>query len=111
MGAPILQLGCTTQCPQGGTTNAVPAKARVKVGGNYALPVTDTYIVAGCPFILPGPKPSPCLTMQWQAEAQRVRVTGKPVLLQTGVGLRKSPEGLVRGTAIISGVQTQVTGA
>ena len=110
MGAAILQLGCTIKCPHGGTASAVNSNTRVKVDGNYALVVTDTFTIAGCPFNLPGPKPSPCLTIQWSAEAKKVKVMGKPVLLQSSVGMCKSAEQVVQGTAIVSGAQTRVKG-
>lgn len=109
MGAPILQLGCTIQCPHGGMASVINTNTRVKVGGNYALLATDTYTIAGCPFTM-GTSPHPCVTIQWTAPAQRVKVNGKPVLLQTSVGLCKAADGLVQGTALISGVQTRVKG-
>jgi hypothetical protein len=110
MGAPILQLGCTIQCPHGGTASVINTNLRVKVGGGYALLAPDTYLIAGCPFFL-GPSPHPCLTIQWMAPAQRVRVIGQPVLLQTSIGLCKAADGLVQGVALISGVQMSVKGS
>ena len=109
MGAPVLQLGCTIQCPHGGMASVVSTNTRVKVGGNYALLSTDTYTVAGCPFTV-GPKVQPCVTVQWQAEAKRVKVSGTPVLLQSSVGLCKSAEQVVQGVAMVTGVQTRVKG-
>src|SRR6266576_527437 len=108
MGVSILQLGCTIKCPHGGTAAVVNTNTRMKVAGNYALLSTDTYTIAACPFTLPGPKSSPCLTVQWQSEAKKVKVTKKPVLLQTSVGLCKSAELVVQGIAIITGAQTRV---
>lgn len=110
MGAAILQLGVTIQCPHGGTGNVVNTNNRVKVGGGFALLATDTYTVAGCPFTLPVPKPSPCVLIEWQLPAQRVKVGGQPVLLETSIGLCKSPENLIQGTALMTGVQTRVKG-
>jgi hypothetical protein len=110
MAAPILQLGCTIRCPHGGMASVVNTNTRVKVGGNYALLSTDAYTVAGCPFILPGLKPQPCVTIQWQSEAKRVKVAGSPVILQTSVGLCKSAEQVAQGTALVSGVQARVKG-
>lgn len=109
MGAPILQLGCTIQCPHGGMTSVINTNTRVKVGGNYALLSTDTYTIAGCPFMISN-SPHPCVTIQWTAPAQRVKVSGNPVLLQTSVGLCKAADQLLQGTALISGVQTRVKG-
>ena len=109
MGAPILQLGCTIQCPHGGMTSVINTNTRVKVGGNYALLSTDTYTIAGCPLMV-GSSPHPCVTIQWTAPAQRVKVNRNPVLLQTSVGLCKAADQLLQGTALISGVQTRVKG-
>lgn len=109
MGTPILQLGCTIQCPHGGTATVSNTNIRLKVGGNYALLVTDTYTIAGCPFTV-GTSPHPCVTIQWTAHAQRVKVNGNPVLLQTSVGLCKAADQLVQGTALVNGVQTRVKG-
>lgn len=109
MGAPVLQLGCTIRCPHGGMANVANTNTRVKVGSNYALLSTDTYTIAGCPFTV-GTKPQPCVTIQWQSEARRVKVAGRPVLLQTSVGHCKSAEQVVQGTALVTGVQTRVKG-
>lgn len=110
MAAAMLQLGCTIQCPHGGMVNPVTANSRVRAGGAFVLLVSDTFPVAGCPFTLPGPKPSPCVLVQWQLPAQRVTVNGQAVLLETSIGLCKSAEGLVQGTALVSGVQTSAKG-
>ena len=110
MAAAILQLGCTIQCPHGGMVNPVSTNTRVKAGGAAVLLVSDTFPVAGCPFTLPGPKPSPCLTVEWQMPAQRVKVGGQAVLLETSVGMCKSAEGLIQGTALVSGAQTKAKG-
>jgi hypothetical protein len=111
MAAPILQLGCTIRCPHGGTASVNNTNTRVKVDGKYALLSTDAYTVAGCPFTLPGPKPSPCVTIQWQSEANRVKAVGQPVLLQSSTGLCKSAEQVGQGQALVTGVQSRVKGA
>jgi hypothetical protein len=114
MGAFILQYGCTIQCPHGGTAQVINTNMRVKVGGNFALLATDTYLISGCPFQVPipaGTKPQPCVTIQWLNEAQRVKVGGKPVLLQTSTGICKSVEGIPQGSALVTGVQTKVQGS
>lgn len=110
MGANILQLGCSIQCPHGGIATAVASNTRVKVGGSFALLVSDVFTIAGCAFTLPGAVPNPCVTIQWQNEAKKVKVNSTPVLLQSSVGLCKGANQMIQGTAIISGVQTQVSG-
>jgi hypothetical protein len=88
----------------------VTTNTKVKLSGNFALLSTDVMTIAGCAFTLPGPKPSPCVTIQWSGPAQKVKVNGTAVLLQTSVGLCKSPEGAPQGPATVSGVQTKVMG-
>ena len=108
MAVPVLDLSCTIMCPHGGQAAAIPGNTRVTLGGAPALLVTDTFIVAGCPFNVGG-GPSPCLTIQWTAPATRVTV-GSPVLLQSSVGLCLNAAGAPQGTAIVSGGQTRASG-
>lgn len=108
MAAAILQMGCTIQCPHGGQATVVPGNSRVKVDGAFALLPTDVFLVAGCPFTLPGPTPSPCLTIEWQGEATRVTVNGTGPLLETSIGMCKAGTQAVQGPASVSGVQTRV---
>jgi hypothetical protein len=109
MGANILDMGCTIKCPHGGQATVVPRNSRVKVGGNFALLATDTMTIAGCTFNVSG-APVPCVTIQWTAPATRDTVNGTPVLLQTSVGLCLNAASAPQGTAIVSGVQTKVSG-
>ena len=109
MGAFILQMGVTIQCPHGGRGTVANTNTRVKAGGGFALLATDTCTITGCPFTI-GTSPHPCVTIQWQSPAQRVMVTGKPVLLQTSTGLCQAADQAVQGNAIVSGIQTRVKG-
>lgn len=108
MAPAILQMGCTIQCPHGGQATPVPTNTRVKVDGALALLPADTFLIAGCAFTLPGPTPSPCLTIQWSGEATRVKINGTGPLLETSVGLCKAATQAVQGPATISGAQTRV---
>lgn len=110
MGALILDMGCTIQCPHGGQATVIPGNTRVQLGGNLALLETDTMIIGGCPFTLPSGTPMPCLTIQWTAPATRVTVNSTPVLLQSSVGLCLNAAGAPQGTAIVTGPQTKVSG-
>lgn len=110
MGVPILDLGCTIMCPHGGEAAVIPGNTQVQVGGNLALLETDTMIIAGCPFTVPPGTPMPCLTIQWMEPATQVTVNGTPVLLQSSVGLCLNAAQVPQGTAIVSGVQPQVSG-
>lgn len=108
MGAGVLQLGCAIQCPHGGQASVVPTNARVKVDGAVALLPTDGFVIAGCPFTLPSSTPSPCVAIDWSAEATRVTVGGVGPLLETSVGMCKAATQAVQGPATVTGVQTKV---
>jgi hypothetical protein len=109
MAAPILQLGCIIQCPHKGIATVNPINTRVTAGGAYLLLATDSYTIAGCTFIL-GNSPHPCVTIEWQAPAQRVKVNGQPVLLETSLGICKAADQVPQGPAQVSGVQKRVKG-
>ncbi len=107
--AAILQMGCTIQCPHGGTVSVVPSNQKVKLDSMAALLENDTFTIAGCPFMM-GSSPHPCVTIQWVAPATRVKVNGTAVLLESSVGLCKAADQMIQGPAIVSGVQTRVKG-
>jgi hypothetical protein len=108
MGAAILQQGCTIQCPHGGQATVVAGNTKVKVDGAPALLPSDTFTIAGCPFTLPPGTPSPCVTIQWSAEATKAKINGTGPLLDTSVGLCKAATQAVQGPATVSGAQTKV---
>ncbi len=110
MGAPIMQLGCQVQCPHGGMAFPANTNTRVRVGGVPALLASDRWTVVGCVFTI-GPKPAPCTTILWQNPSVRLRVMGRPVLLQTSLGICISEAGGPPVPAIVTGVQTRVLGA
>lgn len=104
MPGPLVVVTATIQCPHGGRAIITPSSPRVRAGAPVAV-LTDTTIVAGCPFMV-GTKPQPCLRVQWTVGAARVRAGGKPVLVQTSTGLCLSAEGIPQGAPII--IQTQM---
>ena len=106
----LLTTSSVVQCPHGIPAQHVPTQVRVKVMGAPVLTVSDVGMVTGCPFTLPPPKPSPCVTVQWLVGASRVRVMGVPVLLQTSQGLCKSPEQAPQGPPIAQAIQPRVKG-
>lgn len=110
MAAPVLQFGCTVQCPHGGLATPVNTNTRVRVGGAFALLADDTWVVAGCPLNVAG-APHPCVTVEWSGAAQQVAVGGRPVLLATSTGLCKAADQAAQGPALVTGVQTRVSGS
>lgn len=96
----------TLMCPHGGTVIGIPANIP-RAAGSPVLVATDTFIIAGCPFTLPGPTPSPCVQVQWVVPDSRVRINGSPTLSQSSVGLCISAAGVPQGTAIVISTQTR----
>jgi hypothetical protein len=105
MSVPILTLSSTLICPHGGSVMLQTSNADMKIQGAPALLLTDIHTVAGCSFTLPGPKPSPCITVRWSVGAMQTKVHGTPVLLQNSVGICYSAEQVPQGPAVILQVQ------
>ena len=110
MPAPICTTASVIQCPHGGQASLLTSDTQLRIEGAFALLETDVHPVAGCPFTLPGPKPSPCLSIRWSAGATQTKVRGVPVLLQTSVGVCYSAEQAPQGVALVTQVQTQAHG-
>lgn len=109
----LMHVGATAQCTHQAAVSIAPAQSRVFVGGRPVATSADQITVAGCPFTVPGPKPQPCVTVRWQLLAGRVRVLGRPPLLQptpgTGPATCLSAEQAPQGPPTVSAVQTKVT--
>ena len=82
------------------------ADTKMKVENSLALLETDVHSVVGCPFTLPGPKPSPCVRIEWTAGAFMCKCDDTKVLIRSSVGKCFSAEGLMQGLAMIA--QTQM---
>jgi hypothetical protein len=63
---PPLTMASTMICPHGGRITAVASSAPTASGGPPRLRASDTFIIAGCPFIMGG-MPSPCMSVQWMS--------------------------------------------
>jgi hypothetical protein len=93
-----------------------PVQTRVLVSGQPVATTANLSTVTGCPFTLPGPKPSPCVRVQWTMPATRLLVMGAPPLLQTlpgpgtGAGQCLSPEQAPQGPPVVIAVQPRVQG-
>ncbi len=111
MSAPLLTAATSMTCPHGGTVMPVPGATRGIIDSPI-LRVNDTFTVAGCPFVLPGPPPvpSPCVTVQWSGPSPRVSHAGAPALTQASVGLCSAATQAPQGPVIIGGGQPRVSG-
>jgi hypothetical protein len=109
MPGPIMHVGALFTCPHMAPATVETVNTRVFVNGLAAATAGDLHTVKGCMFTLPGPKPSPCVVIKWQAPATRVKVNGLPAILATSIGIGTSAEQLPQGPAIVSFVQPRVT--
>ena len=108
---PVLTAASVITCPHAAPVAHTPSQVRVTMSGAPALTLPDVSVITGCLFNIPSlPKPSPCVTIQWTVAATRVFAGGAPVLLQSSVGVCKSPEQAPQGPPIISVVQPRVQG-
>ena len=109
MGA-LLTTASMLMCPHGGTVTAITSNTQSTAGGSPLVRATDTFIIAGCPFTLPGPVPSPCMTVQWIQTDTRSKAGGDPTLSMNSQGLCLAATQAPQGTVVISTTQRQVTG-
>jgi hypothetical protein len=110
MGSPLFHVGATAMCPHGGQVSTMPGSPRVKLGGQPAATMGDTFLVAGCPFTVPPTKPQPCVKVQWLVPATRVRIGGQFAILQSSSGLCQSAEQIPGGPPSVVVTQLRVTG-
>jgi hypothetical protein len=106
----LFHVGATALCPHGGPVQTISSNSRVLVSGQPVATFSDTYLVSGCAFTVPGPKPQPCIKVQWLVPASRVRVNGQPVILQDSTGLCQSPEQIPQGPPNVVMTQLRVKG-
>lgn len=109
MGGNLLTTSSTIMCPHGGQVNLITTNSRVMAEGSPVLLETDIHMVSGCPFTLPGPKPSPCIRVEWSLGTTRMSINGTPALTQSSIGICYSPESAPQGAALI--VNTQMKGS
>jgi uncharacterized Zn-binding protein involved in type VI secretion len=105
----LFQLGSSAICPHGGQVSVVTSNTRVLLNGQPVATMKDTFPVAGCTFSVPGPKPQPCVRVQWIAAATRVLVMGSPPITLTATGLALSVEGIPGGPPTVIRTQLKVS--
>jgi hypothetical protein len=104
----MLTAAATMMCPHGGTVAATPAATNA-VAGAPVLTESDTFVIAGCAFVV-ATVPSPCVSVQWTGAAARVTRGGAPVLTTASVGLCQAATMAPQGSVIIAGAQTRAAG-
>lgn len=98
----------TMMCPHGGQVQAVSSNTQVTIQGQPILRSTDTFIIAGCAFVI-GVVPSPCVTVQWVQTALRSTISD-PTLTLSSIGLCQAATMAVQGPVVIASTQPSVTG-
>jgi hypothetical protein len=105
----LLTASSVLMCPHGGTVSAISSNTKVLSGGDPVLRVSDTFVIAGCPFNISG-APSPCVSVQWIVPDVQSQVLGDFTLSENSVGLCLAGTQAPQGTVLINFTQSQVTG-
>jgi hypothetical protein len=108
MAVPVLTQSASVVCAHGVPAVPVPSQVRVLSSGQPLLIQTDLATVAGCPFTLPGPTPSPCVQVRWVSAAVRVRASGIPVLLQSSSSVSLAATQAPQGPATVPAASPRV---
>jgi hypothetical protein len=110
MAGPSLTAASTLLCPHGGVVSIIPADPRATAGGAPIATIADTFIIAGCVFVL-GIVPSPCVQVQWIVPGLRVKAGGGQALDAGSVGLCLAATGVPQGPVSVLATQPRVTGS
>jgi hypothetical protein len=105
----MLTTASVMMCPHGGMVQAIPSSTAVQFGGAPVVTAADTFMIAGCPFMIVL-VPSPCLTVQWIQPATQSQVGSNPTLTEASVGLCLAATQAPQGPVMISSTQPQVSG-
>lgn len=106
----LLTTASMMMCPHGGTVQIISSNTRVTAGGDFLARSSDTFIIAGCPFVLPSATPSPCMQVQWVQTAQESQTMEDFNLTEESVGLCLAATQAPQGTVLISMTQPRVAG-
>lgn len=107
--AGLLNMSSVMMCPHGGTVTAITTNTRVQAASGFVLRSSDTFLIAGCPFVI-GIVPHPCVQVQWVLTALQSQVMSDFTLTEESVGLCVAPDMAVQGTVLILFTQPQVSG-
>lgn len=103
-----LNISSQLMCPHGGQVQIIGSNFQTKSQGAFSATSSDTFVVVGCPFTLPGPKPSPCIEVRWMVPDTRVKINGNPTLSRSSVGMCFSADSIPQGPVTVLNTQTRV---
>lgn len=107
--ANLLNTSSIMMCPHGGTVSAISSNTRAMANGDPILRASDTFIIAGCPFVI-GIVPHPCVQVQWVQPDTMSQVLSDFTLSEQSVGLCVAPDMAVQGTVLVTFTQPLVSG-
>src|SRR5262249_21351143 len=107
--ANLLNASSMMMWPDGGTVIAICSNTKTKAGGDFVLRSSDTFTIAGCPFVI-GIVPHPCVQVQWVQPDTGRQVSSDFTLNESSVGLCVAPDQAVQGTVLVSFTQPQGSG-
>lgn len=108
MTLPLVTTATVAQCPHAIPGTLLSSASKVLVLGMPPLVMGDKGTVAGCPFQLPGPTPSPCVTLMFTGASSKVLVEGKPALKMNPPDMGHAATQAPQGPVIWSSIQTKV---
>jgi hypothetical protein len=107
--ANLLNTSSIMMCPHGGMVNAVSSNTRAMANGDPILRASDTFVIAGCPFVA-GVVPHPCVQVQWVQPDSMSQVLSDFTLSEESVGLCIAADMAVQGTVLVTFTQPLVSG-
>ncbi len=107
--ANLLNSSSIMMCPHGGIVSVVTSNTQVMAAGDPVIRASDTYLVAGCSFVI-GVVPHPCTQVQWVQPNMSSQAVSDFTLSEESVGLCVAADMAVQGTVLISFTQPSVSG-
>jgi hypothetical protein len=104
----LLTTASTLMCPHGGTVSAVASGGKVKADRSLIVVKTDTFTIAGCPFMM-GTVASPCTLVEWQQGTQNTKADSVEMLTEASIGMCKAASGAVQGPVQVASTQQKAT--
>jgi hypothetical protein len=108
MTIPLVTMATIAQCTHAIPATLVSSASKVLVMGAPPLVIGDKGMVAGCPFQLPGPTPSPCVTLLFMGASSKVMVEGKFALKMNPSDMGHAATQAPQGPVIWSTIQSKV---
>ncbi len=107
--AAFLNLASVLMCPHGGTVQAVSSNSRVSAAGSMLVRSSDTFVVAGCPFVI-GVIASSVHSSAMDRAGRTQRGGRQSTLTESSVGLCVAADQAVQGAVLIVATQPRATG-